>query len=278
MPAATAAPQPWSFSLDAFVEGGGIQNSDIRIKDAKFHIWQYPNRPDSEQIFCQLDVDILEAGKAVREAEQQLSVAKLGYGEISEDGHYSIPGEKSNPGAKTNLHVFLQSLASHGMPLDYMGDGDISRLIGIECHVDTIKKPKVEGDQFSGGNAFLCTEIYSGPWDAKKRSTGRGTGTATAAKSAAGAGAKSKGSAAAAASNDGDDEAQAQAMEMLVEFLTTNGPTKAVLLFPSITRLYSKHENWAAVNSYFKAGALTSLVAATGGSVVIDSGVVQIEG
>lgn len=283
----------WDFSN--FESGGMISKQNVRVKEARFVRWAYPSGTTGDAIFVNLSMDLLASpgGEVIGEGEQKLSAAKLDYFTISEDGKTCIPGTKGAPQGKTAFHNFMATLIAAGMPANWLANGDISRLEGMEFYADSIKVPKFDGS--GDGNQFICAagSIHRAPWDAAKAGTAKVAGKAKAAAVAPAAGAVAPTAAvvpAPAADAGGDDDSEAAAVALIQQYIggagEAGGPnpqSKALKLVTTgvqLTAPFSKDPSWSSAYKHLKTPALVAAlmerVGADNGLVVVGDGAARV--
>lgn len=289
----STAPQVVSLDWGNFESGGMVSNTNVRIKEARYVIWAYPGGTTPAGIFVKLTMDLLASpgGEVVSEGDQHLSFGKKEYFTISEDGKLLIPGEMSAPKSKTAFHGFMGSLVmANGMPGNWLANGDISRLEGLEFYAASIKVPKIDGS--GDGNQFIAApqSVNRAPWDAAKAGTSKAAGKAKGAAVAPAAGAAAVAAPAPAAEASSDEDSEAAAVALIQQYIggagEAGGPnpqSKALKLVTTgvqLTAPFSKDPSWSSAYKHLKTPALVAAlmerVGADNGLVVVGDGAARV--
>ena len=172
---------------DAVAGGGGIDNLDCTILQARFRLWDYNGTIPAPVLGLSIDFELEDGAKA----NQVYSAGDTKHFVPSpQDGGKSATAVGSLTGLveSTNAMAFLASLVNSGFPEDKIGD-DISVIEGTKVHIDQVPQPKRgglnQGDKGGNKTIGIVTKILSFPWDAKgakpgpKAVAGRGKTAAT---------------------------------------------------------------------------------------------------
>ena len=150
--------KPMSMELDAFVQGGLLQDVDVEIVEIQFCAWDYGQSgivsEDVLAVKCILQ-KLGEDGKPLTDSEgkpenpvEQYWSAGGKYADvlISDDLYFCYPTENKSALTKgSNWYVFLSSLYKRGMPPGWMASGSLAVLKGLRFHLVREAAPKREG-------------------------------------------------------------------------------------------------------------------------------------
>jgi hypothetical protein len=171
-----------SLNPDDFVQGGLIDDVDVTFLSCRFVEWDYNGTIDTPALALLVSMTYDDNGD-VKEVNQYYSAGDLRRFQPSEDGTHAV----SVSGAKglatgTNIAFLLKSLKDAGFPMDRFGDGDMSVLDGLFCHINRIPQGERKGlkrnqtdDKGFEKTVAVVTKIHRMPWEKP------GTKTATAA-------------------------------------------------------------------------------------------------
>jgi hypothetical protein len=131
---------------DAIAGGGGLNDADVTITQARFRLWDYNGAIQVPVLGLSIDFETEDGGKA----NQVYSAGDTKHFVPSDDGRQAIPvGKLEGLNENTNCMAFLASLVNSGFPEDKLGD-DISVIEGTKVHIDQVPQPKRPG--VSGGD------------------------------------------------------------------------------------------------------------------------------
>lgn len=160
-----------SFAAEDFVQGGLIDDVDVRIKDIVFTLEAPPDYHSREPVFgVKAWFSLLDNPEEVAEQWWSCGTRKSHHpctpeGELVSEGHLLTGGTLMR---NSNFHEFEKSLESSGFPKERSATGDLRHLIDTEIHVQrkTIKREGLAGAPREDGRApqvLLVTKLLRMP-------------------------------------------------------------------------------------------------------------------
>lgn len=240
-PAARAAAKPNSHAAvqqyaslnpEDYTQGGLLDDVDVTFESCRFCEWDYDGNIDHPVLFLLVVMNYTDpaTGKPAQ-ANQYYSAGELSRFYPSEDGSHAVAvsGAKGLAGG-TNAAILIKSVIDQGFPVDRFGDGDVSAMEGMVCHINRVAQParggKITGKTSSGYDATVAvvTKIHKMPWETaapKGRPTTGGARPAATRPATPNRAAAPSPDANASLSNDVAEEAAG----ILIEVLNAKGGT-----------------------------------------------------
>jgi|SRR5882757_4353334 len=143
--AADFSGQAASLNPDDFTQGGLLDDMDVTFLECRFTEWDYNGTADKPALCLLVTMEYDDQGEA-KTQEQYYSAGDLSRFIPSEDGKRAISvagarGLNSN----TNAALLLKSVIEQGFPVANFGDGDVSAMDGMQCHINRVPQPKRGG-------------------------------------------------------------------------------------------------------------------------------------
>ncbi len=245
-----------SLNPEDFTQGGLLDDVDVVFSSVTFVEWDYNGAIDHPVLALLVAMEYEDNG-AAKTADQYYSAGDLNKFIPSADGTHAtaVGGAKGLPGG-SNAAAFLKSVIDSGFPVDQFGDGDVSRLNGMSCHINRVAQPK-RGGNISGktGSGFdatvaLVTKIHRMPWeDAKKTAAPKGAPVRALAPST---GKAALSQATQATQPEAGSDVSEEAAGILLEILAAKGGTVTRATLPAASfKPLSGNPNRAAILALF---------------------------
>jgi hypothetical protein len=193
-PASANAPQQFaSLNPEDFTSGGLLDDVDVVFESCRFVEWDYNGSIDHPVLAMLVVMNYTDPATGnPATADQYYSAGELSRFYPSEDGTHAVAvvGSKGLAGG-TNVSVLLKSVIDAGFPVDQFGDGNVSAMDGMVCHINRIAQPKrggqITGKTSSGYEATVAvvTKIHQMPWETSAPAPPARPTAATAARPAA---------------------------------------------------------------------------------------------
>lgn len=172
-----------TFDPTSFVQGGLLDDADVRIADAGFQVWNY-NGGGKDTTALRVAFEDAE-GKT---HEQFYSVGDPERFSPSDDGSkILLTGTATSINAGSNFAQFVKSLIDAGVPVSFFQTDDIKKLVDLRIHVNRVNQKERAGinntrDNGQARTILLATKLISLPG---QKPAGGGATKAAATKTGA---------------------------------------------------------------------------------------------
>jgi len=210
-----------SLNPEDFSQGGLLDDMDVLFTECRFVEWDYDGAADKPALCLLVTMQYEDQGKQETSA-QYYSAGDLSRFIPSEDGTHavSVAGAKGL-NSNTNCAILLKSVIEQGFPADKFGDGDVSAMDGMSCHINRIPQPKRGGaiqnvnSQGYERTVAIVTKINHLPWETKPASPAKTAAKPPARGGAPTPAARQTAAAAQPAPDDLSDEAAGILLQVL---------------------------------------------------------------
>lgn len=159
-----------------------MDDIDVLFQSCRFVEWDYNGSIDHPVLALLVEMAYDDNGKQ-EVAQQYYSAGDLSRFQPSEDGSHAVAvGSARGMADSTNAAELIKSVIDQGFPEDRFGDGDVSAMEGLSCHINRVPQKK-RGGNISDKNAAgydktvaIVTKIHQMPWESSPAPANRPAG------------------------------------------------------------------------------------------------------